>query len=253
MTIIQRMTSSNDPVLEKKVRSTTWNSGSSSVDEEVEEEEEEEEEMWCLSDRVASVSVALGLDSLRYLCLADCLEFYQIVGTILSGYAATTSSSKSSKSSKSKTGDSSRRRRNDDDDDTFVVSYLMDDVVIASVCRLFECGIEHLDLICGDSGSSTATNAMEQEAEKKQARRHQGSSEQKCSSSSHVFALTTNVVRLLLSWSKSLNIRVASSAMTSLSIYGHNFPTEEVVLSLTSSIRSEKEREKQRVKLRENG
>ena len=129
----------------------------------------------------------------------------------------------------------------------------MEDVVIASVCRLFECGIEHLDLICGE-GSRTAP-AMEQEEEKKQAaRRHQGSSEQKsASSSSRVYASTSDVVRLLLSWSTSLNIRVASSAMTSLSIYGHTFPTEEVVLSLTSSIRSEQEREKERVKLRANG
>ena len=249
MTIIQRMISSNDPVLEQKVRATTWNGGGSVAKEveKEEEEEEEEEEMWCGSDRVASVSVALGLDSLRYLCLADCLEFYQIVGTILSGYEATTSSS----TSKSKTGDSGSGRRNDEEK-TFAVSSLMEDVVIASVCRLFECGIEHLDLICGE-GSRTAP-AMEQEEEKKQARRHQGSSEQKSASfTSRVFASTSDVVRLLLSWSTSLNIRVASSAMTSLSIYGHTFPTEEVVLSLTSSIRSEQEREKERVKLRANG
>ena len=103
----------------------------------------------------------------------------------------------------------------EDGDNSFSVSYLNEDVVIASACRLLECGIEHLEIICGGGGG----DLIDLRGEKEKSERKKSSDEKKkIKNVKNVYELTSKIVRLLLSWSKDNRIRVASSAMASLSM-----------------------------------
>jgi hypothetical protein len=101
---------------------------------------------------ISSLIVSTSVDAIHHLCLADCLDFYTIVPTLLHAYITNTTKSNNSKT-----------RQEQDSFTTFTLTHFNDPCVVASICLLFECGIEHLGLICDDSDddmhSSSSTSS----------------------------------------------------------------------------------------------
>ena len=211
----------HQPSTTNNTTNTTNNSTNNSIEEEI-------TTLPCASDTVSASVASTAINAIRHLCLADCLDFYTIIPSILNEYEETAKKSKTR-----------NKKHNDSNDNSF---YLADDLVetvpvLVAVAQLMECGTEHYLLLTQEDDEDNFTNNKIKNVQTLTNKKKQ------------IYQTTQRVINVLLLWCNHANIRVCTAAMNSLSVYGYCFPTNDIILSMTKHIKIEITKEKEITKL----